>query len=187
MIELEYHVMTCSAVVRKKLLDEIHKTCQFEFSESFMMGDAQAWIEIAYRSKVKYIDEPLATYNELPESACRSKDIEKRIRFMKNGTYMLLHYANKYGGNDSMEISKRIIRRRNKGLLGLACRACKPDLGQEALEYARKYRVPLDPMSYLYFIGSHNIFLSYLVRILTLPMRIVWKYLELRFHDFSKM
>jgi glycosyltransferase involved in cell wall biosynthesis len=187
MIELEYHVMTCSAVVRKKLLDEIHKTCQFEFSESFMMGDAQTWIEIAYRSKVKYIDEPLATYDELPESACRSKDIEKRIRFIKNSAYMLLHYANKYGGNDSMEISKRIIRRRNKGLLGLACRTCKPDLSQEVLGYARKYRVSLDLMSYLYFIGSHNIFLSYLVRILTLPMRIVWKHLELRFHGFSKI
>lgn len=178
MIEFKYHVMTCTAVVRKDLFDEIHETCQFEFSGNFLMGDIQSWIEIAYRSKVKYIDEPLATYNALPESACRSKDIEKTIRFRKNYAEVRIHYANKYGGNDSIEISKKIVRRLNMGLMIIACHACKPDLAREVLEDARKYQVPLDPIGYLYFVGSQNIVASCLVRGLVLPVRIGRKILR---------
>ena len=101
------------AIIRKDLLDEIYKTCQFEFSEHFLMTDIQMWIEIAYRSKVKYIDEPLSEHRLLPESASQSKDVDKRIRFSKNHTEIRLHYANKYGGSESKEIRDYIIKQTN--------------------------------------------------------------------------
>jgi glycosyltransferase involved in cell wall biosynthesis len=172
MIEHKYIVINCSAVVRKGLFDEIHETCQFEFSENFMMGDTQMWIEIAYRSKVKYIDEPLATLNLLPDSISNPKAIEKKIEFAKNMTYMSLHYANKYGGEDAMEISKSIVRKRNRSLIALAFRARNPDLGREIHENAGKYQVPLSFVGYLYFAGTQNIVAYYLVNILILPMRL---------------
>ena len=178
MIEWDYYVITCSAVVRKDLIEEIYKTCQFEFSEKFLSGDFQLWLEIAYRSKVKYIDESFVTYNVLPESAIHTKDIEKKIRLLKYWLEIHIHYVNKYGDDDSMGMKKEIVRRVNRGLILLACRACKHDLAKEVLENARKYQAPLDPMGYLYFIGSRNIVASYFVRILVLPMRIVRKTLR---------
>ena len=178
MIEWDYYVITCSAVVRKDLLEEIYKTCQFEFGEKFLSGDFQLWLEIAYRSKVKYIDESFVTYNVLPESAIHTKDVEKKIRLLKYWLEIHIHYVNKYGGDDSMEMKKEIVRRVNRGLILLACRACKHELAKEVLENARKYQVHLDPIGYLYFVGSRNIVASYFVRILVLQMRIVRKTLR---------
>lgn len=175
MIEHKYIVVTCSAVVRSSLLHEIHETCLFEFSENFLMGDTQTWIEIAYRSKVKYIDEPLATRNVLPDSVANPKDIEKKFKFTANITYMSLHYANKYGGEEAMEISKRIVRTRNRSLIALAFRARKPGLCKEILENARKYQVPLSLVGYLYLAATQNIAAYYLVRILILPVKLYRK------------
>jgi glycosyltransferase involved in cell wall biosynthesis len=172
MIELKYHVQTCSAVVRKGLLDEIYGTCAYEFSNNWLMGDIQTWIEIAFRSKVAFIDEPLATYNVLPESASHSNDIEKRIKFSKNLAEIRLHYADKYGGNDAVEIKNNLIRQMNKARMGVACRYCKPNLAREVVATARKYQVPLDPVSWLYFIGSWNIILSWSVRFVVASIRL---------------
>ena len=167
-IEFKYRVMTCSAVVRKDLLDEIHETCRFEFNEKFLMGDIQTWIEIAYRSKVKYIDEPLATYNALPESACRTKDVEKIIRFSRSARAIRLHYADKYGSKDSMELKKWILKRFNKSLIRAACRARKPELAREILKDSRKYGVPLGPVGSLCFFGAQKNVVCFLIRMLLL-------------------
>ena len=172
MIVNEYIVETCTAVVRKDLLDEIHETCQFEFSEKFLMGDVQTWMEIAYRSKVKYIDESLATRNLLPESACHSKDIEKRIRFSRSSRAIRLHYADKYGGKDSMELRGWILGRYNKSLIRAAYRARKPELAREILKDSRKYDVPLGPVSYLYFFSAQKNIVYWLVRA---PILLSWR------------
>ena len=171
-IEFKYHVMTCSAVVRKEMYDEIRRSCVYEFSEKFLMGDIQTWAEIAYRSKVKYMNEPLATYHELPESACRSQDIEKTIRFRRNFQQIQLHYANKYGGEDSLEMKKEIVGRSNEGLMHLACHACNARLAREILENSRKYESPLGLIGYFCYIGSRNIVASHIVRFGILPFRL---------------
>ena len=145
MILNEYIVETCTAVVRKNFIDEIHQTCQFEFSENFLMGDVQTWMEIAHRSKVKYLDESLATHNLLPESASKSKDIEKRIRFNESARSIALHYADKYGGKDSQELKKSIIGKFDKGLIILAYHTCGPDLAKEALGRAKNMGLLLIP------------------------------------------
>jgi glycosyltransferase involved in cell wall biosynthesis len=163
-IEFKYHVMTCTAVIRKCLLDEIHQTCRFEFSEKFLMGDIQTWIEIARRSKVKYIDETLATYNALPESACRTKDIDKTFRFRINFAEIRMYYADKYCGNDSKEIKKDIERHLNRGLLYIACSYCRRDLAREVLDRARKHEVSVGIVGYLYFFGSQNNIISSIVK-----------------------
>jgi len=172
MIVNEYRVITCSAVFSREMLEEIYKTCPFEFSEKFLMGDKQLWIEIAYRSKVEYIDEPLATHNVLPESASQSKDCNKLFLFYKSAMDISLHYAKKYGGNDSMELSRKAIKVYMRPLLSIACRGCMPNKGKEVHELAQQYQVAFDPVSYSYFVGSRNIVASYLVRILVLLLRV---------------
>jgi glycosyltransferase involved in cell wall biosynthesis len=168
MITNEYFVETCSVVVRKDLLDKIRETCQFEFSEIFPMGDIQMWIEIAYRSKLKYIDASLSTRNMLPESASQSKNIEKRIKFLKSVRAILIHYANKYGGEDTIELKKKIYALFGVTLINLACHACNSDIAREVLEKSRKNHVSIKPLSYLYFLGSQNIIASHLIRLLVL-------------------
>ena len=178
MIELKYCVRTCSAIVRRDILEEIYSTCQYEMREKFLMTDLQIWIEIAYRSKVAFIDEPLATYNVLPESACHSKDTEERIKFSKNLTEIRLHYADKYGSSESIEIREYIIKQTNRAAMGAACRYCKPNLAREVIDTARRYQVPLDPVSYLYFIGSWNIILSWSMRLIIRSLRLCGRVLS---------
>ncbi|MFC1761264.1 glycosyltransferase [Planctomycetota bacterium] len=166
MIVNEYIVETCTAVVRKEMYDEIRRTCVYEFSEKFLMGDVQTWMEIAYRSKVKYIDESLATRNLLPESACHSKDIDKRIRFSRSARAVALHYADKYGGKDYMELKKWILERSNKLLIRTACHVGNPELAREILNNSRKYDVPLDPVGYVCFFGAQKNIVSWPARAL---------------------
>lgn len=172
MIINEYIVETCTAVVRKEMYDEIRRTCVYEFSENFLMGDVQTWMEIAYRSEVKYIDKSLATKNSLPESACRSKDIEKNINFLKSSAMIRLHYVNKYGGKSTTELKKIIDRKYSKSLLALAYQSHNDDLAREVIEEARKYQVVFDLIMYLHFVGSHNIIAFYLVKPVELGVRI---------------
>jgi len=168
----DYIVETCTAVVRKDLLNEIHKTCHFEFSENFLMGDIQTWTEIAYRSKIKYMNEVLATRNLLAESACRSSDIDRQIRFLRNSRAIHLHYANKYGGVHSTDLEKSIIDRVDRELINLACRIRKPELARELLVNLKKYQIPLDKVSYFHLIGSQKAVTFYLVKFLVLPIRV---------------
>jgi glycosyltransferase involved in cell wall biosynthesis len=164
MIVNEYIVETCTAVVRNDLLKKIYEECQYEFSDKFMMGDVQAWTEIAYRSKVKYIDESYATRNLLPESACCSKDFNNNINFLKNCKIIHMHYANKYGRDESNKL-KKIIAKRFLSLLSLlAYKARNPELGMEIIEESRKYGVSLGPINYLYSVSAQNNLASQIVR-----------------------
>jgi len=164
MIAFEYVIITCSAIVRKCLLDEIYETCRFEFSQEQLSGDFQLWLEVAYRSKVKFIDKSLVTYNFLPESASNTKDIEKKIRFQKYCLRIHIHYADKYGDDDSIELKKLLMYRCNKSLIRIACQARKPDLAREVLENSREYDTPLGFVGYLFFFGSQNNAISSIVR-----------------------
>jgi glycosyltransferase involved in cell wall biosynthesis len=163
MLEVKYIVKTCTAVLRKDLLDEIFDTCQYEFSENFLMMDSQLWMEFAYRSKVKFIDESLATYNRLPESACHSRSFEKSLKFSLNSKNLRMYYADKYGRDDEIhELKKLIASSYNKDLLTLACLARKPELVTEIIQESKKYNVPLGPFHYLYSISSRNTLFSHL-------------------------
>jgi hypothetical protein len=60
------------------------------------MGDTQVWLEISRRAKVKYLPEQLATRNDLPESACRSRDPRRMLRFVLSVKDLHEHYLQKY-------------------------------------------------------------------------------------------
>lgn len=177
MIVSEYVVETCTAVVRTEMYNEIRGACAYEFSGEFLMGDVQTWMEIAYRSRVKYIDESFATHNLLPDSASRPKDIEKRTRFVRSSRHIRLHYADKYGGENAVELKRCILGRFDKLLIRAACRAHMPDVAKEILEDSRKYDVPLGPVGHLYFFASEKNTVSWLVRAgILLPWR-CWRLL----------
>ena len=164
MIAKEYIVETCTAVIRKGMFDEIRESCLYEFSEFFLMGDVQTWMEIAYRSEVKYIDESLATRNVLPDSMSNAKDIEKRIRFAISSRGLALHYAKKYGGQNAVELIKHILTHYNSSMIRAACHASKHKLAQEILEDSKKYDVALGSIDYLYIFCTQKNIVSFVVR-----------------------
>jgi glycosyltransferase involved in cell wall biosynthesis len=163
-IVYEYIVETCTAVVRNDLLKKIHEECQYEFSDIFMMGDVQMWIEIAYRSKVKYIDESYATRNILPESLSISKDFNKNISFWKSCNNIHMHYANKYGGDESDILKNTISYNYYNLLCRLSYKARDPKLGMEIIEESRKNGVSLSLISYLCVISTQNNLASQIIR-----------------------
>jgi len=178
MIINRYIVETCTAVIRKKMFDEIQKSSLYEFSEKFLMLDVQTWMEIAYRSEVKFMNESLATKRSLPESASRSKDINKNIKFIKSARDIALHYASKYGGKESKELMKNIVRHFNKALVLCAYHSGRPGLAKQSLEMARSYQTFLGPMSYLYFIGSYNNVTFYFIEPIRMWVKICVKIVQ---------
>ncbi len=134
---------TCTAVVRRALLDEIYRECTFEFSGAFLMKDYQTWIECAFRSRVEYIGQSLATYRILPESACRSKDPARLIAFAKNAKELALHYAAKYGGDALGSLRSRIGQHYNQHLIRCAVHAANRLVAEEAFVDAKEHSYKL--------------------------------------------
>jgi glycosyltransferase involved in cell wall biosynthesis len=98
-----YSITTCSVCLRKELLDHAVESDPIAFeSDRFIAGDATRWLELSRLTKFKYIDEPLVTYNRLPESASNSEDIRKRMKFKFSCLDMRLYYADKYGCSDKL-------------------------------------------------------------------------------------
>ncbi len=92
-----YAIRTCTVMIRRDLYEQIIESdpCLHQ-SDRFPRGDTQLWAEISAVSRLHYIPESLATYNETEESATRSKDITKMER-LKIADLELLHYlCNKY-------------------------------------------------------------------------------------------
>lgn len=164
MILNEPFLCTCTVVVRHDIYLNICRECSYELSDKFLMGDYQTWVEFAYRSKVKYIDKSLATYNLLPESASKSQDVEKNIKFIINCRDINLHYANKYGGDESENLKKIIVSRYLSYLSPLVYKARNSELGMEIIEDSRKYGVPLSPINYLYSVSAKNNLASKVIR-----------------------
>ena len=90
-------IMTCTVMVRRALYGQIIEADPYlHQSDHFLMGDTQLWAEIATVADLHYIPESMATHTITDESASRSKDIKKRLRFRKSGVELLLYLCNKY-------------------------------------------------------------------------------------------
>ena len=66
------------------------------------MGDLQLWAELSLIAEVAYIPESVATYRVLDESASRSKDPIKYLRFWKSAHEMRLYLCNKHKLSESV-------------------------------------------------------------------------------------
>jgi len=90
-------ILTCTAMTRRDLLEQVVESDPYlHQSDQFLMGDTQLWAEIGSRAHMHYIPESLATHTITDESATRSKDIKKRLRFAISSAELLLYLCNKY-------------------------------------------------------------------------------------------
>lgn len=91
------YILTCTVMLRKDFFSSVVSADPVLYqSERFLIGDTQLWAEIAYRSKTHYMDESLSTYNVLPESASKSSDAIKQLKFGKSVSDMCLYLVQKY-------------------------------------------------------------------------------------------
>ncbi len=90
-------VLTCTAVARRRLVEDIAADDPYLHNNGpFLMGDTQLWAEISLRASIHRIPESLATHNLLSESATRSCDRAKVLRFWLSNSQMCLYLCKKY-------------------------------------------------------------------------------------------
>jgi glycosyltransferase involved in cell wall biosynthesis len=147
-------IVTASVCVRRCLLDTVIQQCPECTDTRFMMADTQRWLELARHAKVKCIHEPLVTKNSLPESATRSKDPSRILRFALNLRELYLHYLEKYPCPPALDAELR--KQCAVMVLYRAYRAMDRAQAQAMWEELRKLRVqpPLKAWFYRLGVGS---------------------------------
>ena len=106
---------TCTVMVRRYLYEQVVENDPYlHKSGKFLLGDQQAWAEIALISEVSYIPECLATYRVLDESASRSENAIKLARFYRSVCEMRLYLCDKHG------LSENYRRRGESDLLDIS-------------------------------------------------------------------
>jgi glycosyltransferase involved in cell wall biosynthesis len=91
-------ITTCTVMARRKLLtDLIDADPYIHQNDKFPMGDTQLWAEMSTKSRLHFLPESLATHNITDESATRSVDIQKILRFRISGAELQLYLCEKYG------------------------------------------------------------------------------------------
>jgi glycosyltransferase involved in cell wall biosynthesis len=90
-------IRTCTVLARRELIDQIIEAdAHLHHSEKFKMSDIQLWAELSLIAKIHYINESLATYQILEESATQSKDKLKGLLFWISDAEMYIYLCNKH-------------------------------------------------------------------------------------------
>jgi glycosyltransferase involved in cell wall biosynthesis len=90
--------LTCTVLVRRALCQQIIEADHsLHADERFLMGDTQLWADFAAVSRLHYIPESLATHVITEESATRSGDVQKRLKFSISNAELHLYLCDKYG------------------------------------------------------------------------------------------
>lgn len=103
----KYHIFTPTVCIRRDLHTAVRRDNPDTFHDRFLMGDLQLWWELSRVTRFRLINEPLATYNILPESASRFRDIRKLIRFRRSAIELRMHFIRKYNLGSALEIYSR--------------------------------------------------------------------------------
>lgn len=102
LISREVNIFTCTALMRRADHIAIRNETSLEFSTAMPMGDVQLWWELSRKGKIVHIEESLATYRVVSESASHSQDPEKEFSFYSKSLQIHEHYVRKYGYSDDL-------------------------------------------------------------------------------------
>lgn len=90
-------IATCTVVLRRSLYNEVKTADPYlHLSGHFLMGDTQLWAEISTMAQLHYLPESLATYVISKESATRSTNPKKLLKFGMSQAEMMLYLCTKY-------------------------------------------------------------------------------------------
>lgn len=161
-----YLIKTATVMVRKELFLNAFNYKLFE-DRKWLMTDFPIWLEIAANSKIKYFDEPTATYRLMEESASRTKDIKKMHEFHKSVFDIRFYYWEKYSKKN--EIKEKLERDYHIMLLGDAYRMKDKQLAKKAYDYFKKdnFKLPFKHKAKYWAINNKiiRIFLDKMIKI----------------------
>ena len=130
--EVGYGILTCTVMLRTSLYEQvINADPILHQNDHFLMGDTQLWAEISTLSDFHYIPESLATHIITEESATRSSDIRKVLRFQISCAEAALYLCDKY----KLSSTVRTYHEANwcEASLRLAYHAKNPELADQVL------------------------------------------------------
>ncbi len=163
------NIWTVTACVRKATLDAVLRECPECYDPHFPMGDTQRWLELARRGKIKCFHEALATRRALPESASRSRDRSRVLRFALSAKEMLYHYLAKYECPEA--VVREVKAHTTLMVLANAFEAGDHTVARAQFEEYRQLGVPIQAEGYLYYRGSGSPLLKELTRPALLALR----------------
>lgn len=108
LIDADYKIRTATILFKRDLLSLIPAN-----NVKFFMGDTPMWLDFSQKTKFKYLDEVLAVYRILSNSASRSENKRKQYRFRLSMAEMRIYYSYKY----NYSINNKLKRRYNDSLL----------------------------------------------------------------------
>lgn len=99
-------IPTLTTCVRKNILDKYLEEVKPE-NQKWLMGDYPMWLWFSLYSKIFFLEEVMATYRELEESASHSSDISKQIYF-ELGVKKIKDFFLLYSNNRSLVLKQKI-------------------------------------------------------------------------------
>jgi glycosyltransferase involved in cell wall biosynthesis len=152
-------LLTCTIMVRRELVVQVIEADAYLHKEAhFLMGDTQLWAEVSCLKQINYLDESLVTHNLLVESASRSRDICRRLRFSVSGSEMLLYLCDKY------DLPKQIRAVHERNWRADALRLAFHERDAKLAGEVRDRGGPLRFREWLKYLGARNAALHCLVK-----------------------
>ena len=137
-------IATLTVVFHKKFLKGYNEFVQ---GQTWLMGDAPLWLYISYYSKIFFLDEVVAVYRELENSASARNSYNKRKEFIDSSYEVRFFFAEKCKCLESVELL------RNKHALSLFDNAVGFDISKDVVKYfklvsERNWRINLKYLLY---------------------------------------
>lgn len=123
------------------------------------MGDAQHWAEMAALARVHYIAESLATHNITKESATRSKETKKVLRFSISNAEVFLYLCDKY------KFPPKIRAAYQAAWCGSSLQLAFHSRNAELADEVRRTKETFTWKDWLRYYGARNVAIFYICRI----------------------
>lgn len=159
---LSLGLLTCTVMLRRLLYDQIVEADPYlHQSDNFLMGDTQIWAEMAAMAILHYIPESMATHIITDESATRSTDPKKVLRFHLSGKELMLYLCDKYN------ISSSIRRMHEVEWYNISLRLALLSRNEDMADEVRKKKQSFTWKEWLRYYGAKSMIVHYLYRTAT--------------------
>lgn len=146
---------TLTVCARSKLVKQaIVNNCRHY--EKWMIGDRPLWMEISRHSKIGYIDESLAVYRRLEESASNSSNRRRRLDFQKSSYDIRFHFIEKYGCSAATQAT--VLRQYHRMLLHDSFFLYDRETARQSFEFLKNSENDKKQrkVNFHYYLGSKN-------------------------------
>jgi glycosyltransferase involved in cell wall biosynthesis len=155
------YILTCTVMVRREILLSVTKADPKLYSHSdYLIGDTPRWAEISLKSRVEYMNESFATYRVLRESASKTRDVKKMLRFCMLNRDLFMYLIKKHN------LSEEEYSRQEKKWAIFALRLAYYERNKELADDAAKKCIKMSFGDILYYFGAK----SRLFYLLTRPL-----------------